>query len=98
MLKDVPPGLSPSERAKRMASALNNIDSLERLNLNRWRQIIIIKLTFGIVAGIFQVISLTKLIADDEKALASLSDDATAYVHWYGGSGIYCRRRSRRPC
>jgi hypothetical protein len=54
MLKDIPQGLLPSERAKRMASTLKNINNLEELNLTRWRQIITNKLSFGIVAGILQ--------------------------------------------
>ena len=85
MLKDIPPGLPPSERAKRMASTLRNVNSLEELNLQRWRQIITNKLGFGIIAGVLQAICLSKLIEDDEKALASSSMDAR--LRMYAGMG-----------
>lgn len=84
MIHAMPAGLSPSKRAEWLASSLKTVDKLEALNLSRWRAVINEKVRFGVVAGILQAISLTKLIADQEKALTNENEDAT--MRMYAGT------------
>lgn len=76
LLHRMPSGLRPEERAKWMAESIKTIEQVESLNLERWRQVISSKVCFGVVAGLLQAFCMTKLIADEEKALASSSLDA----------------------
>lgn len=73
----MPAGLSPQQRAQWLARSIRTVEQVEALNLARWRTVISSKVRFGVVAGILQAVSLTKVIADQEKALANESNDAT---------------------
>lgn len=86
-IRDMPPGLSPKQRAEWLAKSIRTVEAVEGLNLQRWRDVINSKVRFGIVAGIMQAASLTKLIADDEKAMANESDDAN-YRMWAGVASV----------
>jgi hypothetical protein len=77
MIANMPNGLSMEEKAIRLAKSLKKVEDIEALNLGRWRTVIDQQVRFGVVAGILQAISLTKLIADEEKSLANEKQDAT---------------------
>lgn len=76
MIAAMPSGLTPKQRAEWLAKSITTVEKVEELNLGRWRSVINSKLGFGVVAGILQAVSLTKVIADEEKALANESTDA----------------------
>ena len=75
-IKNMPPGLKPQQRAEWLASHIKTVEAVEQLNLGRWRSVINTKVRFGVVAGIFQAASLTKLFADEEKSMANENTDA----------------------
>jgi hypothetical protein len=75
-IKNMPPNLSPQKRAEWLAGRIMTVSEVEGLNLGRWRSVINTKVRFGIVAGIFQAASLTKLFADEEKSMANENTDA----------------------
>lgn len=81
MIAIMPSGLSPQKRAEWLARSLKTIEALEDLNLHRWRTVINHELRTGIIAGILQLVSLTKLIADEEKSLTNEKTDATARLY-----------------
>lgn len=76
VLKSMPDGLTPNQKAEWMAKSLRTVKQVDDLNLNRWRFVINSGVRFGVVAGLIQTAILSKLIADDEKALANESTDA----------------------
>jgi hypothetical protein len=76
VLTAMPDGLTPNQKADWMAKSLRTVQQIDDLNLNRWRFVINSGVRFGVVAGLLQAASLTKLIADEEKALANESIDA----------------------
>jgi hypothetical protein len=81
MISQMPPGLSPKQRADWLARSISTVEKIEGLNLQRWRTVISRDVRFGVVAGILQAASLTKTIADQEKALANEKNDATLRLH-----------------
>lgn len=76
VLAGVPPGLSDQEEARWLASSIRTAQQVEDLNLARWRSVINSSMGVGVIAGILQVICLTKVVADEEKALLNESTDA----------------------
>lgn len=84
-IRDMPPGLSPRQRAEWLAKSIRTVQAVETLNLDRWRTVINADVRFGVVAGLLQAASLTKLFADEEKALANESVDAQYRL--YAGMG-----------
>lgn len=81
MIDGMPPGLSPQARADWLAQSLKTIEQVDELNLNRWRTVINAELRSGLVAGIFQALSLTKLFADEEKSLKHDKKDAAGRLN-----------------
>lgn len=81
MIERMPSGLSPQERANWLASSLKKIEDVEALNLHRWRTVVNSDVRSGIVSGIFQALSLTKLFADEEKSLNHDKRDAVGRLH-----------------
>ena len=77
----MPAGLKPQQRAQWLASHVKTVEAVEELNLGRWRTVISSKVRFGIVTGILQAASLTKLFADEEKSLANENNDATMRLY-----------------
>ena len=56
---------------------------IEKLNLERWRTVINQNVRLGLIAGILQFVSLSKLMSDEEKALSH--DKADAANRRYAG-------------
>ncbi len=81
--KNIPRNLWRRQQVDRIAKSIKTIEEVEALNLERWRTVINQKVRFGIVAGILQVVSLSKLIADEETSLAN--DKADAVARRYAG-------------
>lgn len=81
MIAAMPNGLSPQQRAQWLARSIRTVEQVEALNLARWRSVISSKVRFGVVAGILQAASLTKVIADQEKALANEKNDASLRMY-----------------
>lgn len=77
VLKNMPANYTPKQRAEWLARSLRTTEQVEALNLGRWRAVISTNVRFGVVAGILQTVSLTKLLADEDKALANESTDAS---------------------
>lgn len=75
-LSTMPSGLNPKQRAEWLAKSLHTVESMDQLNLGRWRVVITRDIRFGVIAGILQTASLTKLMADEEKSMANESKDA----------------------
>jgi len=76
MIKNMPAGLSKEEQAEWLAKSVRTVEAVEELNLGRWRTVINSNVRFGVVAGLMQAVSLTKLMADEEKSLANENVDA----------------------
>lgn len=64
------------EKCEWVVKNIKTVEAVDDLNLGRWRTVIKQNVRFGVVAGILQAVSLTKLIADEDKALASSKTDA----------------------
>lgn len=64
------------EKCEWVVKNIKTVEAVDNLNLGRWRTVINQNVRFGVVAGILQAVSLTKLIADEDKALASSKTDA----------------------
>jgi acid stress-induced BolA-like protein IbaG/YrbA len=80
-IADMPVGLSQKQEAEWLAKSIKTVEAVESLNLGRWRTVINQNVRFGVVAGILQAASLTKLIADEEKSLANENKDATRRLY-----------------
>lgn len=83
LIARMPAGLSPQARANWLAKSIKTIEAVEELNLQRWRSVINKDVRSGVVTGILQVLSLTKLISDDDKSLANEKNDSSS--RRYGG-------------
>jgi hypothetical protein len=83
MIARMPDGLSPQQKADYLASSLKTIKAVDELNLNRWRSVIDRDVRLGIVTGILQAVSLSKLMTDQEKSLSNEKSDATR--RYYAG-------------
>ena len=81
MIERMPSGLSPQARADWLAQSLKTIEEVEALNLHRWRTVINADVRSGLVAGILQALSLTKLFADEEKSMTHDKKDAAGRLH-----------------
>ena len=81
MIERMPAGLSPQARADWLVRSLKTIEQVEELNLHRWRTVINADVRSGLVAGIFQALSLTKLLADEEKSLNHDRNDAVGRLN-----------------
>lgn len=81
VIKSMPSGLSPQARADWLAGSLKKIEEVESLNLHRWRSVINENVRSGMVTGILQALSLTKLFADEEKSLKHDKKDALGRLH-----------------
>lgn len=75
-LTGVPSGLTDQEEARWLTSSLRTAKQIEDLDLARWRSVINSSMGVGVIAGILQVICLTKVIGDEEKALLNERTDA----------------------
>jgi hypothetical protein len=80
-IERMPPGLTPQARADWLARSLKTIEDVESLNLQRWRAVINSEFRSGLITGIFQAVSLTKLFADEEKSLKNDKQDALGRLH-----------------
>jgi acid stress-induced BolA-like protein IbaG/YrbA len=80
-IANMPSGLSPKQRAEWLAKSIKTVEAVETLNLGRWRTVINQNVRFGVVTGILQAVSLTKLIADEEKSLANENQDAARRLY-----------------
>jgi hypothetical protein len=60
-----------------LVKSMRTLEDVERLDLVRWRQVINRDLACGIVTAILQAICLTKLFADEDKAMENEKFDAT---------------------
>lgn len=78
IIRNMPDGLSHKERAEWLVRSITTMEHIDNLNLHRWRTIINVDMGFGLVSGIIQAVCLSKVIEDQEKALANESLDATA--------------------
>ena len=81
MIERMPSGLTPQGRANWLAQSLKTIEDVESLNLHRWRTVINSDVRSGLVTGIFQALSLTKLFADEEKSLMNDKEDSIRRLH-----------------
>lgn len=81
MIERMPPGLTSQARADWLAQSLRAIEDIDSLNLHRWRSVINSEVRSGLVTGIFQALSLTKLFADEEKSLKNDKQDALGRLH-----------------
>jgi hypothetical protein len=81
MIRNMPPGLTPKQRAEWLAKSIKTVEAVEALNLGRWRKVINSNVRFGIVAAVLQAASLTKLVADEEKSLANDNFDAKSRLY-----------------
>lgn len=81
MIARMPAGLTPKQRADWLARSIRTVEAVEGLNLSRWRSVINNNVRFGIVAGLLQAASLTKLFADEEKSLANENFDAKGRLY-----------------
>ncbi|WP_307188096.1 T6SS effector BTH_I2691 family protein [Massilia niastensis] len=70
--------LSEEQHVAQLVQSTRTVEAIDALNLGRWRSVINQNLGCGIVAGILQTVSLTKLIADEKKSLANEKLDATS--------------------
>lgn len=75
-IKRMPANLTPQQRANWLAQSIKTVEGLDELNLNRWRNIITHNMRVGVIAGLLQIASLTKLVADEEKSLENEKTDA----------------------
>jgi hypothetical protein len=76
VISTMPAGLGENQRIAWLTSSIKTIAQVDEMNLERWRTVVSSKLGFGLIAGIFQYASLTKLVADQDKALINESEDA----------------------
>lgn len=83
MIKAMPPGLTPNQRAAWLAKSIKTVEAIEEINLGRWRSVISANVRMGLITGILQAVSLWKLVEDEEKALAH--DSADARYRMYAG-------------
>lgn len=77
MIKRMPSGLKPQQRAEWLAKSIRTVEDVEALNLGRWRQVISQNVRFGFVAGLFQFYSLTKAMEDDAQAMSNDKTNAS---------------------
>lgn len=87
MIARIPSGLSPQARADWLARSVKTVEAVEALNLNRWRTVINDKVRSGAIAGLLQLLSLTKLVEDEGKSLAHDKVDASRRLY-AGVAGI----------
>lgn len=85
LIKDMPTGLSPTQRAQWLAKSITTVEAMEATNLSRWRTWINSDLRAGIVTAVLQVWILSKVEADAEKSLANERFDAD--VRKYAATG-----------
>ncbi|QYF95412.1 hypothetical protein KY495_09800 [Massilia sp. PAMC28688] len=76
MIKAMPAGLTPNQRADWLARSIRTVEAVDQINLTRWRTVINTNFRLGVITGMLQAVSLWKLVEDEEKALAHDSDDA----------------------
>jgi hypothetical protein len=81
MIRRAPANLNMKQRAAWLAQSIKTVEAVDALNLSRWRTVINSNVRFGIVAGILQAASLTKLVADEEKSLANDNFDAKSRLY-----------------
>jgi hypothetical protein len=81
MIANMPRGLSPKAQADWLAKSISTVDAVEELNLGRWRSVINLDVRVGIMTAIMQTVCLTKLMADNEKSLASDKTDAASRLY-----------------
>ena len=81
-IRNIPGTATKQQTIDELAKSLLTLEDVERLDLVRWRQVINRDLGCGVVAAILQAICLTKLFADEDKAMKNEKLDATsrAYV------------------
>lgn len=77
----MPAGLTEQQKVEWVTKTITTVEKVDELNLGRWRQIINTKLGFGVIAGILQAVSLSKVVTDQEKALLNESNDATLRMY-----------------
>lgn len=83
VIKNMPSGMTPNQQAKWLAGSLKSVNPLEQLQLSRWRNLITSDVCAGLITGILQFASLTKLIEDAQKSIANERYDATRRM-WTG--------------
>jgi hypothetical protein len=83
VIASMPDGLSPQQKADYLARSIKTVKAVDELNLNRWRSVINSDVRLGIVTGILQAVSLSKLMADQEKSLSNEKSDVTR--RYYAG-------------
>jgi len=83
MATNVPRDMSRRQQIDQLAKSLKTMGEIEKLNLERWRTVINQNVRLGLIAGILQFVSLSKLMSDEEKALSH--DKADAANRRYAG-------------
>jgi len=77
----MPSGLTKRQQAEWLARSIKTVEQVEALNLSRWRTVINSQVRYGVVAGILQAVSLTKVIADEDKAMMNEKNDASLRMY-----------------